>query len=228
MPHSQHLVLWWLLQPLPTCWHPHQQKPHWKHSWPTPGCCACLKSDPRQGGREGKHFLCPAAPAWIALCCYHLPDLVSCLHQDAGSHHVAQFSPGSRVLLLPLILQEVHRVSWYWFPGTLVSFPSCVQFWCARHGSVLELEEEKEPRGQARHCVFSEGEPGGERGILDIIPTRVLGEELQWGGSTHKQASSSSAQPRHQQPLPKQPWVSRHKGGCYPLKGHPVGQQNWL
>lgn len=164
--------------------------------------------------------MCPAAPARIALCCYRLPDLVSCLHHNC-SHSVFQLSPGPRVLLLPPTLQEVHRVSWYWFPGTLVSFPSCVQFWCTWHGSVLELEEEKEPRGQVWHCVFSKGEPGGRCGTLDIDPNLCAGGGA--AGRTRKQASSSSAQPCHHQALPQQPWGSRHKEGMLFTKGAPCG-----
>ena len=50
-------------------------------------------------------------------------------------------------------------MSWYWLPCTLVTFPCCSQSWWGWHGLVLELEEEKKPRGQARHWVFSKGVP---------------------------------------------------------------------
>lgn len=77
-------------------------------------------------------------------------------------------SPGPCVLLLLPSLQEVQRVSWYWLPCTLVTFPCCSQSWCGWHGLVLESEEEKKPRGQARHWVFSKGVPahGEARGPL--------------------------------------------------------------
>lgn len=71
-------------------------------------------------------------------------------------------SPGPCVLFLPSSLQEVQRVSWYWSPGTLVTFPCCSQSWWGSHGLVLEDEEEKKPWGQGWHWVFLKGVPEHE------------------------------------------------------------------
>lgn len=67
-------------------------------------------------------------------------------------------SPAPCVLLPPPGLQDVHRVSWYLLPCTLVTFPCCSQSWCGWHGLVLEVEEKK-PWGQSRHWVSSKGVP---------------------------------------------------------------------
>lgn len=64
-------------------------------------------------------------------------------------------------------------MSWYWLPSTLTTLPCCSQSWCGWHGSVLEVEEEKKPRGQALHWVFSKGVPvnGEGRGCQPGVMT---------------------------------------------------------
>lgn len=105
-------------------------------------------------------------------------------------------------------------MSWYGLPGTLVTFPCCSQSWCGWHGLVLELEEEKKPRGQARHWVFSKGVPahGEARG------PSARGDELararSWGRCRQSRERQAPFEEEFwKRPLPAAPLGSIHLWG---------------